>query len=54
MARNCGNCRRSNKDINYIPGNKVGYECLCDDDGEYKDIEHLPCDKWTGDIKENE
>ncbi len=52
MARTCGNCSRSNKDINYIPGNKVGTECLCTLKDEWKDIEEPPCDQWIGNIKE--
>ena len=53
MAKTCGNCSRSNKDINYIPANKVGLECLCTLKDEYKDINNPHCDKWVGDIKEN-
>ena len=52
MARTCGNCSRSNKDINYIPGNKVGTECLCTLKDELKDIEESPCNQWIGNIKE--
>ena len=53
MAKNCGNCLRSNNSIDYIPAEKVGVECLCALDGEYKAIEHSPCDEWVGDIKES-
>lgn len=52
MAKNCGNCLRSATTMDYIPAEKVGYECYCTVDHTFYLLDKTPCDKYIGDIKE--